>query len=178
MNTDRFDMPCLLERAGFRVSGTRADCIHCKGRSRGTVSFTTEVAFCHRCKWRANTVALAKELGLFRSDPHVVSSLREQARRRARLRAEIESFEIWRDSRICEVSNRYRRFSHAACRAAEVLSKFSECEEAWATLARFYHAEAQLLAAFDWLMFAKASDWLEGDSSPVEIYEAWRRRAA
>jgi hypothetical protein len=121
---------------------------------------------------------MAKELGLFRSDAQAVSSLQEQARRRARLRAEIEPFEIWRDSRICEVSNRYGKLSHSACHAADVLSTFSECEEAWATLARFYHAEAQLLAALDWLMFAKASDWLEGDSFPVEVYEVWRRRAA
>lgn len=41
----------LLEQAGFRVRGKRADCVHCQGTSRFTVAFNDSVAFCHRCKW-------------------------------------------------------------------------------------------------------------------------------
>ena len=62
-------MPELLERTGFRLlSTTRADCARRLGRSRGTVAFTDEVTFCHGCKWSANTLTLARELGLLRID--------------------------------------------------------------------------------------------------------------
>jgi hypothetical protein len=179
VNAGRFGMLSLLRAAGFRVRGaTRADCIHCGGRSRGTVAFTTEVAYCHRCKWTANTQTLARELGLLRGNPASVSALREEARQRAILEAKIKLFDEWRDARIQKVSDRYRSLSRADIHASEVLAKFPNCEEAWDALARFYHAEAQLSAAFDWLMFIKASDWLEGDSTPSEVFDSWRSDAA
>jgi hypothetical protein len=179
VNAGRFDMRSMLPQAGFAIRGaTRADCIHCEGHSRGTVAFTTEVAYCHRCKWTANTLTLARELGLLRGNPEAVSALRENARRRADVDTEIKRFEAWREARIPEVSNRYRSLSKAALRASEVLAKFPTCEEAWDALARFYHAEAQLSVAFDWLMFTKASAWLEEDSTPLEVFEAWRSHAA
>ena len=178
MNGGPFDMRSLLERAGFRVRGGRADCAHCNGRSRLTVSFTNEVAFCHRCKWKANVVTLAHELGLFRNNPDAVSSFHDQSKHRARFLTEIKAFEIWRDSRICTVSNQYRELSRKGIRATYVLSKFPESEAAWEALARFYHARAKLLAAFDWLMFTKVSDWLEQDSGPIEVYKTWRSRVA
>lgn len=179
MNELQSSMRRLLQQAGFRIRGTsRADCIHCEGRSRATVSFTENVAFCHRCKWRANVVMLARELGSLRNNPQVASSFRNQAKRRAQLLAEIKPFEIWRDARIREVSNRYREFSRLAMRAADVLSKFPDSEAAWDSLARSYHAMPRLSVAFDWLMFTKASDWLDEDSTPVELYEIWRRRVA
>lgn len=179
MNPSPFEMRLLLERAGFRVRGaTRADCVHCEGQSRGTVAFTAEVAYCHRCKWTANTLTLARELGLLRGSPRAVSALREEGRRRAILEAKIRLFDSWRDARIHEVSDRYRSHSRAAIHASEVLPKFPNCEEAWDALARFYHAEAQLSAAFDWLTFAKAGVWLEEDSTPKEVFENWRSHAA
>jgi hypothetical protein len=63
-------------------------------------------------------------------------------------------------------------------RAGDVLSKFPDSEAAWDALARFYHTMPQLAAAFDLLMFTKASDWLDEDSTPVKLYEIWRRRVA
>ena len=171
-------MPELLERAGFRVRGRRADCARCEGHSRGTVSFTDEVAFCHRCKWRANIVTLARELGLLKGEPQAVSAFHEEVRRRAHLETEIKPFETWREDKIREVSDRYRSLPKAAILAGDVLTKFPDCEAAWGALARFYHAQAQLSAAFDWLMFTKASIWLEEDSTPVEVFEAWRSHAA
>lgn len=175
----RFSMRAVLEQAGFRLrSATRADCVHCEGHSRGTVSFTDEVAFCHRCKWRANTLILAREFDLLHDNPQATSAFREEARRRARLDAEIKRFEDWREDRIRGVSNRYRSLSRAAIKASAVLAKFPDSEEAWEVLARFYHAAAQLCAAFDWLMFTKVSEWLESGSSPVEVFESWRSRAA
>lgn len=178
MKAGRFVMRSLLDRAGFTLRGaTRADCVRCKGRSRATVSFTDEVAFCHRCKWRANTVTLARELGLLRGAMEAFSAFREEARRREHSRVEIKHFEIWRETRIREVSDHYHSLSKAAIRACEVLPKF-DCDEAWDALARFYHAEAQLSAAFDWLMFTKVGVWLEEDSTPVKVFAAWRRYAA
>jgi len=106
------------------------------------------------------------------------AAFREKARHRAHLQAEIKPFEAWREARIRDVSARYRTLSKVAVRATEVLSKFADCEEAWGALARFYHAEAQLSAAFDWLMFTKASVWLEEDSTPVEVFATWRSNAA
>lgn len=123
-------MPDLLNRAGFRVRGRRADCVHCEGHSRGTVSFTDEVALCHRCKWTANTLTLIRVLGLLRGNPEAASAFREDARRRAGQDAEIKRFETWRVSRIREVSNRYRSLSNAALLAGDVLAKYPECEEA------------------------------------------------
>jgi hypothetical protein len=179
MNPGTFRMSSLLEAAGFRVCGaTRADCIHCEGHSRGTVAFTTEVAYCHRCKWTANALTLARELGLLRGSPQAASAFREDARRRAGGEDKIKQFETWRDARIREVSNRYRSLSRAAVHAENVLSKFPDCEEAWDALARYYHVRGRLSAAFDWLMFTKASVWLEEDSTPVELFETWRSHAA
>src|SRR5580700_7034695 len=103
MNIPGIDMRGLLEQAGFRVRGaTRADCIHCEGHSRGTVAFTHAVAFCHRCKWTANTLTLARELGLLRGNTQGISAIREEARRRLALGDEIKRFEAWRDARIRE----------------------------------------------------------------------------
>jgi hypothetical protein len=121
---------------------------------------------------------LARELGLLSRKPEIASALHEQAQRRMRLEVEIKPFDVWRDTKIRQVSDRYRLLSRKALYAAEVITKFPDCEPAWDTLARFYHAEAQLSAAFDWLTFAKASAWLEADSSPVEVFRAWRKHAA
>ncbi len=179
MNPGPFLMRSLLEAAGFWVRGaTRAGCIHCEGHSRGTVAFTAEVAYCHRCKWTANTLTLARELGVLRGDPQAASTFREEARRRAGLEGEIKRFDAWRESKIRQVSDKYRLLSRAAVHAENVLAQFPDCEQAWDALARFYHAEARLLAAFDWLMFTKASVWLEEDSTPVELFDTWRGHAA
>lgn len=179
MNLGGLRMRDLLEWAGFRVRGlARADCIHCEGHSRGTVAFTSEVAYCHRCKWTANTLTLARELGLLRGDPGASSAFREDARRLAILEGGIKRFDAWRDNKIRQVSDKYCQLSRAAVHAENVLSRFPDCEEAWDALARFYHAEARLLAAFDWLMFTKASVWLDEDSTPVELFDTWRSHAA
>jgi hypothetical protein len=142
------------------------------------VAFTSEVAFCHRCKWTANTLTLARKLGVLRHDPQAASAFREQARRRAEIDTEIKPFDSWREARIRKVSDRYRSLSRAAIHAGNILTKFPDCDQAWDALARFYHAESRLSAVFDWLTFAKASEWLESDSSPVEVFEIWRSNAA
>jgi hypothetical protein len=179
MNSSPFEMRLLLAAAGFRVRGaTRADCIHCEGHSQGTVAFTSEVAFCHRCKWRANVVTLAREAGLLHSDSHSTAAIRATVRRRQHQELQVQRFEVWREGEIRSVSNRYRFLWRAAALAVQILSKFPECEAAWDALARFYHAEPDLSAIFDWFMFTKASNWLEVDSTPVEVFQTWRRHVA
>jgi hypothetical protein len=175
MNISDFNMRVLLERSGFRVRGaTRADCIHCEGQSRGTVAFTHEVAFCHRCKWAVNKLKLARELGLLRGDAQAMSVFREEARQRLTLGSEIKRFETWREVKLRNVSNQYRSLSRGAVCASKVLAECPNCEDAWAALAHFYQVEAQLSAAFDWLMFTKAGAYLEKDSTPLEVFKAWR----
>ena len=179
MSTPLFSMSGLLRDAGFVLRGaSRADCAHCHGHSRGTVVFSSEVAFCHRCKWRANIVMLAREAGLLHSDPQSMASIRDRARRRQRLEFQMQKFESWREGQIRRVSDYYRRQWRAANQAAQVLAELQDCEPAWCALARFYHAQARLSAILDWLMFAKASNWLDADSTAVEVYESWRRYAA
>jgi hypothetical protein len=169
----------LLEQAGFVMLGaTRANCIHCQGHSRGTVAFTSEVAFCHRCKWTANIVTLAKDAGVLHENSPVATGIRESARRSAHINSELQRFDSWRDKQIREVSARYRSLSKCAVLAADILSRFPECDLAWSALAKYYHAQARLSALFDWFMFMKASVWLEVDSTAVEVFAAWRRHAA
>lgn len=179
MNTQSFSMRELLERAGFVMRGaTRADCIHCQGHSRATVAFTAEVAFCHRCKWRANVVTLAREEGLLHGNHRASTAVCATVRRRQQLESQVQRFDVWREEQVRSVSDRYRCLWRAADRAAQVLTRFPECEAAWCALAQFYQAEAQLSAIFDWLMFTKASIWLEADSTPAEVYQTWRHYAA
>jgi hypothetical protein len=173
-----FEMKMLLEKSGFRVHNKRADCAHCEGGSRLTVSFTEDFAYCHRCKWKANKFTLARHIGLLSDKSEAASTFREEARQRASVQVEIKHFDAWRDAKIRQVSNKYRLLSRTALCATEVLTKFPDCEAAWSALARFYHSEARLSAAFDWLVFAKASAWLELDSTPSEIFDAWRNNAA
>jgi hypothetical protein len=179
MNTRFFSIQHLLEEAGLVMRGAnRADCVHCMGQSRGTVSFTSEVAFCHRCKWTANVVTLAREAGLLRADSQAARAVQDSARRRSQFDSELQRFEVWRERQIRSVTDRYRLLWRKAALASRVLSAFPECEPAWSALAAFYHSQGRLSAILDWLMFAKASNWLDEDSKAPEVYESWRRYAA
>ncbi|MGC2765204.1 MAG: hypothetical protein WB607_06840 [Candidatus Acidiferrum sp.] len=179
MSAQFFSIVQLLEKTGFVLRGaTRADCIHCQGHSRGTVAFTTEVAFCHRCKWTANIVTLAKDAGVLRGNSTAATAIRDSIRRSAHLNLELQRFDTWRQKQVRMVSVRYRSLSRNAVLAADVLAKFPECDAAWDALAEFYHTEARLLALFDWFMFTKVSTWLELDSTAVEVFATWRQHAA
>ena len=172
MSAGGLEMRSLLEQAGFRIRGnSRADCIHCSGSSRGTVAFTPEVAFCHRCHWSANTIVLARSLGLS-NHPSA------EARRRAVLNRELDDFDEWRRARSWELIDLYRRRAQLALLAEDVLRRDPDNEQALDALARFYHSERTLLSAIDWLSFTKASNWLEQDSTPSEVFEVWRSRVA
>src|SRR5215472_9957614 len=106
-------MPQLLQRAGFRVAGNRADCGRCTGGSRRTVSFNHEVAHCHRCQWSGNRVTLARELGLL-SDPGSRQALRREREWRERMEEPIRAFEKWRDEELRSTTDEYRLLSRRA----------------------------------------------------------------
>jgi hypothetical protein len=69
---------------------------------------------------------------------------------------------------------RHWGLSRAAVRAGRALASgaltLDEQELAWDALARFYDAEAQLSAAFDVLLCAKASAWLENDARIEDLF--------
>ncbi len=145
-------MPDLLERAGFTLRGAkRADCAHCSGSSRGTVSFTDEVAYCHRCHWTANMVTLARQAGVARDrTPSSNSAALKRAATRARANgpapvgaafrpasqpadlarqrreALLREFEAWRQQRIRELSDLYNALYRGAQRAQEWTARLRE----------------------------------------------------
>ena len=108
------------------------------------------------------------------NDPETRKKLRADAYRRRRKEAVIASFDRWREARLKEVTGRYRMFGRQVALAHQVLQRWPDCEPAWEALARFYHAEAKLCAALDWLTFAKASIWIDQDSTPQEVFTIWR----
>jgi len=146
----------LLERAGFHIRGRRADCPHCQAEGRGhgrtTVSFTDEVAFCHRCKWTRNTRTLSREL-------RVPVAPETQEHREARERAAL--FSVWVNTCHMILIRQLCRLTERAERAEKVLRRFPDCEPAWNALADLYHCESSLLGALDVLIFEKVSPWLE-----------------
>lgn len=130
----------LLERAGFTVHRTRADCIHCGGASRGTVSFTEEVAFCHRCGWKSNARQLARSLG-------ETVPAETQEHRAERLRT--ERFKKWLGEKYQAGADKERLLARKAEVAKEILKHFPDCEPAWDALARWYDAESELSEFFE-----------------------------
>jgi len=166
----------LLERAGLRLRGKRrADCVYCTGHSTATVSYTDEVAHCFRCQWKANTATIAKELGLVATDPESKRRRREEAREIAEYRKTIARFETWRDSLIGKYSTELRQLGRSAAIATEVLKKYPDCEPAWDALARYCHQEGELNRILDWLTCAKASPWLEEDSTILGLFQTWKK---
>lgn len=169
----------LLVRAGFRIrSGSRADCARCAGRSGRTVSYTAEVAYCHRCQWSGNLLTLAKELGLLKSDPATRARLRREAAKRAERDAELAAFGAWAERRYNDTLDELHRLMRRATWAEEVLQNNLDNETAWTALALFHHRRPVLEATLDYLMCIKANPWLDVDSTPVEMFRLWRTRTA
>lgn len=169
-------MPELLERAGFRVRGKRADCAKCAGGSRLTVSVAQGVAHCHRCQWSGNRITLSRELGLI-SDPRTHQALLREREQRERLEAPIRAFGQWRDERLRFAIDRHRRLSRQAVLADGVLKIYPDCESAWEALANFYHREAALVAEIDRLSCSKLSEYLEAPFSITQLFLEWRATA-
>ena len=171
-------MRSLLGQAGFRIRGsTRADCVHCEGHSRGTVAFTAEVAYCHRCKWSANQVMLARELGLLSSGPAMRQALNREREQRERLEVPIRAFERWRDGELRRVTDAYRVLTRQAALGESVLRIYPDCGPAWDALANFYHRQVVLAAGLDRLSCAKISDYLEAPYTIEQLFREWMTKA-
>src|ERR1700683_5578975 len=112
----------LLERNGFRIRGSRADCIRCKGGSKGSVSFTREVAFCHRCKWTANAAQLAAGLG---------ESVPAETPEPRGARSRVERFRQWLSEKYQAAADEEYRLARKAELAKKILARFPDCDEAW-----------------------------------------------
>jgi hypothetical protein len=172
-----FEMPSLLERAGFKIRGTsRADCIHCDGRSSGTVAFTEAVAYCHRCKWTANVRTLARQLGLLATDPQSRRRFMMQDRERRRRERIAQKFELWRTSHLRRAVSEYRELGRNAEIAKMALTDSPTWYRAWDELKKFYDAEARLMQQIDYLSCTKGSAWLERNSRINELFNDWKQR--
>ena len=158
------NMHNLLQEAGYRVQGRRADCKNCRGGSRLTVSFTSEVAYCHRCHWTANAVMLARGLG---------KTVKPESAQKRAARAKVARFAQWVDAQHTRIAARYRCLGCSAAKAHDILIHFPECEAAWDALALFYENEGRLVRMLDALCFERVSQWLETPETPVSLFRAW-----
>jgi hypothetical protein len=142
----------LLERAGLRIRGARADCGHCQGHSRLTVSFTDEVAFCHRCKWTGNVRTLSRELGL------PVAQLTREIRKK---HDHDERFAEWGNVSYLILARYWGLLTQSAEFAKRTLQRCPAEGLAWDALADFYNNEALFGAAFEFLSCEKLPEYLE-----------------
>jgi hypothetical protein len=152
--TPQTSIQSLLSSAGFRVREKRAECVHCSGSAKLTVSFNNEVAHCHRCKWSANRWQLAKGLGQTVS-PRKIGKVEVRKKR----------FFAWLSLRYGQMADLERVTVRKARLALSVLEKYPDCEPAWAALANFYHVEHYLR-----IFFESAQDRI----GRLELYRAWR----
>ena len=152
--TAQMAMTGLLEEAGFRVRGKRADCAYCSGGSRLTVSFTPEVAFCHRCGWRTNIRRLAREQG--KAAP---------TRRIGRAKVRKELYRGWLSRAYSSMAEEERKLAGRAELAKLALIYFPDMERGWDTLARWYHTQRNFA-----LFFEAAQDRI----GRFELYRSWR----
>ena len=154
----------LLVAAGYRIRGRRADCPHCEGGSRLTVSINDERFYCHRCHKGGNVRTLAREIG----KPLPPETLEQRA---ARKRA--AQFRAWLDQQYRTVATEFRCAGLLAQRAHRVLQQYPDCEPAWDALARFYHPETKLCAALETLSFERAPRWLDSPSTPESLFREY-----
>ena len=103
----QYDISQLLMRAGATLRGNhRADCPKC-GKRR-TVSYATEVFYCHHtgCNFQGNIITLARELGLLKPlSPREAQEL-GRTRERARRAAEQISYRLRERSMVLQAEHR------------------------------------------------------------------------
>ncbi len=155
----------LLEAAGFHVRGRRAECIHCEGHSRLTVSFTDELYFCHRCGKGGNIRTLSRQLG--RKIPQLTPD-------EIRARALAKEFAAWRNAAHALLLHEYEHMRREAGIARFVLVRVDpDCEEAWSVLAVFYDSERFFLGAFELLSCDPCPRWLERPMTKEKLRAAF-----
>jgi hypothetical protein len=159
----------LLEQAGFRVHGTRAECPYCEGTSRLTVRIGPgPVFFCHRCKKSGNARTLSRELKI---------SLAPESRAVRDRRVRERFFEQWRGACQLDLLDELYKLTLKAECAKQTLPLLAHhdalAEIEWQALADLYHRQADILAALDTLCFEKLSPWLESPMTRAKLFLAF-----
>jgi hypothetical protein len=158
----------LLERAGFHVRGKRADCPRCQsaghGHGRGTVAFSGEVFFCHRCKYTGNVRTLSRALGL-----PILPEDREHRERRERAKR----FSEWLNVCYAVLVRRLHFLRERADVARRFLAEIPDSGDGWDVLAEYYHERTALFAALDFLACDPLSTWLEQPMNRERLFAAF-----
>jgi hypothetical protein len=124
------------------------------------MSVRDDFAHCHRCKY---TIQFRK----LRPVPETPEQKAE--------RIQAARFREWCTIVYRLVSDELVRLTMTAYAAKRTLAIFPEDETAWDELARFYHAEAPLMAALDFLACEKVSQWLEFPMTKENLRAAFDR---
>lgn len=149
----------ILQASGFRVRGRRADCPHCSGHSKLTVSFTNDGRFyCHRCGRGGHVTGLARKCGI--SIPIARVRLADIPK---------EKFRTWLREKMSVLANEERRAYRMKESACAALQSYPDLVPAWDFLAWFFSQKRV------WEQFwESASDKL----GRFELYKSWRRANA
>jgi hypothetical protein len=158
------DFTALLERAGFKIRGQRADCPYCTGTSRLTVWIGDETFFCHRCKKKGGLRSLLRQHG------YAVPAQTPEHREAHRL---AQAFAEWADGCERVLIDRHRFLWRRAGLARIAVAHFPDMPEAWDALADYYHAEAKLCGTLDALSFDKTPKCLEEPVTPETLFRSW-----
>lgn len=145
----------LLKQAGFNVVGRRAECVHCRGHARLTVSFNDQVAHCHRCKWSANKYQIEKGLGM-----------KVKPRRIGKSKLMKKRFFVWLWDRYGKLADQERKLARKAEWAKAALTNFPDWDMPLDHLAKWYHARRNLESFAE-----KAQDKI----GRYRLYRAWRK---
>lgn len=165
----------LLTLAGFTLRGKRrATCGWCGGRD--DASYTETYVHCFRCNVTKGYITLARELGYITKTLSDVDRAKlEEIRIKEKRRIE---FLAWQNTKLNIIIEKLRALNWRVRLAKFALNLNPEYEPAWAMLAKFYHQEARLFAAFDFFSMAPVSGWLEQECGPKELIAIWRNEQA
>lgn len=153
----------ILERAGYRIHGSRANCPHCTGHSRLTVSFTTDgLYYCHRCSRGGHVCQLSRAQGISLPAPRVrLADIPKKA------------FREWLHHKMTEMADRECRLSRRARWAMRALEYFPNWELAWSALADFYHARRNFQDFWERVSGGRAITRLSNDRTEHAKYPRW-----
>ncbi len=169
----------LLQLAGNRIrSATRADCTRCPGSSTGTVAYTDQVAYCHRCQWRANRVMLERELGLRpanRGRGRKPTPAEQAAAERRRLaEAEIAALEAWLEWKLREIAQEEQFLLELKPRLSLALDDHPENDALWDALAFVIRRLRELDAEWEFYFREKLPQYRETRATVADIHRAFR----